>query len=156
IYDLCLPSERARLREVAVPTAGSKGFWRGETRILSARGEEIPVSLMIEAQLATDDSVEFFSAMMHDISERKSYEDKLHYQANHDALTGLLNRGAFEARVARALDSTTRHAEHALLYIDLVHFKVVNDACGHAAGDELLRQLAALFIQHIRERDTLA
>lgn len=157
IYDLCLPSERARLREVAVPTAGSKGFWRGETRILSARGEEIPVSLMIEAQLATDDSVEFFSAMMHDISERKIYEDKLHYQANHDALTGLLNRGAFEARVARALDSTTtRHAEHALLYIDLDHFKVVNDACGHAAGDELLRQLAALFTQHIRERDTLA
>src|SRR5690554_4186206 len=157
IYDLSAPTEQARLREVAVPTARSKGFWRGETRILSARGEDIPVSLMLEAQLASNGSVDFFSAMMHDISERKIYEDKLHYQANHDALTGLLNRSAFEARVARALDSaTTRHTEHALLYIDLDHFKIVNDACGHAAGDDLLRQLAALFHEHIRDRDTLA
>src|SRR5690606_35608978 len=55
IYDLSAPTEQARLREVAVPTARSKGFWRGETRILSARGEEIPVSLMVEAQLTSDE-----------------------------------------------------------------------------------------------------
>src|SRR5690606_24021015 len=131
--------------------------WRGESRIVAADGQEVPVSLTIEAQFAANGRVEFFSGIMHDISERKAYEDKLHYQASHDALTGLVNRREFEARLARAMEATTtRHAEHALLYIDLDHFKVVNDACGHEAGDELLRQLAALFGDQIRDRDTLA
>ena len=82
---------------------------------------------------------------------------RLIYQASHDALTGLINRREFELRLERALQSAMQQGrEHALCYMDLDQFKVINDTCGHAAGDELLRQLALLLKGNLRERDTLA
>lgn len=82
---------------------------------------------------------------------------RLVYQASHDALTGLINRREFEHRLERALLSALQQGrEHALCYMDLDQFKVINDSCGHAAGDELLRQLALLLKGNLRERDTLA
>ena len=82
---------------------------------------------------------------------------RLVYQASHDALTGLINRREFEQRLDRTLLSALQQGrEHALCYMDLDQFKVINDSCGHAAGDELLRQLALLLKGNLRERDTLA
>jgi diguanylate cyclase (GGDEF)-like protein len=82
---------------------------------------------------------------------------RLVYQASHDALTGLINRREFEQRLERTLLSALQQGrEHALCYMDLDQFKVINDSCGHAAGDELLRQLALLLKGNLRERDTLA
>ncbi|HSJ81992.1 MAG TPA: EAL domain-containing protein [Thiobacillus sp.] len=82
---------------------------------------------------------------------------RLVYQASHDALTGLINRREFEQRLERTLLSALQQdREHALCYMDLDQFKVINDSCGHAAGDELLRQLALLLKGNLRERDTLA
>ena len=82
---------------------------------------------------------------------------RLIYQASHDALTGLFNRREFEQRLERALLSAMQQGrEHALCYMDLDQFKVINDTCGHAAGDELLLQLALLLKGKLRERDTLA
>jgi diguanylate cyclase (GGDEF)-like protein len=82
---------------------------------------------------------------------------RLVYQASHDALTGLINRREFEQRLERTLVSALQQdREHALCYMDLDQFKVINDTCGHAAGDELLRQLALLLKGNLRERDTLA
>jgi diguanylate cyclase (GGDEF)-like protein/PAS domain S-box-containing protein len=79
------------------------------------------------------------------------------YQATHDALTGLCNRNEFERRLALMLDHARQHGrEHALCYLDLDQFKIVNDTCGHHAGDEVLRQLAPLLKTRLRERDTLA
>ncbi len=82
---------------------------------------------------------------------------KLSYQASHDMLTGLINRREFEVRLERALFSAQHQdREHALCYMDLDQFKIVNDSCGHVAGDELLRQLTLHLQQEVRERDTLA
>jgi len=82
---------------------------------------------------------------------------RLVYQASHDELTGLINRREFEQRLERLLQSALQQGrEHALCYMDLDQFKVINDTCGHAAGDELLRQLALLLKGNLRDRDTLA
>jgi diguanylate cyclase (GGDEF)-like protein len=82
---------------------------------------------------------------------------RLVYQANHDALTGLVNRNEFEHRLSQAISTAQAHGRsHALCYLDLDQFKVINDTCGHAAGDELLRQVALMLKELLRERDTLA
>lgn len=92
-----------------------------------------------------------------DITETYTLSEKLKYQAKHDALTGLVNRYEFESRLQHLLqDSRKTHARHALLYMDLDHFKVINDTCGHDAGDELLRQLGRMLKEHISGDDTLA
>ncbi|XHS77950.1 diguanylate cyclase domain-containing protein [Burkholderiaceae bacterium UC74_6] len=79
--------------------------------------------------------------------------DKLHYRATHDSLTGLVNRAEFSQRLQHALQ---RSGEHALLALDLDHFKAVNDQHGHAAGDAVLRQIAHLIRHTVRSRDTVA
>lgn len=83
--------------------------------------------------------------------------ERLSYQASHDALTGLVNRREFEHRLEKALSSArTEGRVHALCYLDLDQFKIVNDTCGHVAGDELLRQLTVLLQSKVRDTDTLA
>jgi len=81
---------------------------------------------------------------------------KLANHASHDVLKGLINRHEFECRVERAIEHARMHAAtHALLYLDLDQFNAVNDTCGHAAGDELLQQVARLFLSSVRQCDTL-
>jgi diguanylate cyclase (GGDEF)-like protein len=81
----------------------------------------------------------------------------MQYDASHDALTNLANRREFEQRLAQLLvSSRTKETEHALLYLDLDQFKIINDTCGHDAGDELLRQLSAKLAEQIRSRDMIA
>lgn len=84
-------------------------------------------------------------------------ETTLEYMAYHDSLTDLVNRREFERRLAQALDDIQHNGgHHTLLYLDLDQFKIVNDTCGHIAGDHLLKQVAALLSDHIRADDTLA
>ena len=81
----------------------------------------------------------------------------LRHQAQHDDLTGLINRREFEVRLERCLKSVHEHnAQHVFCYLDLDQFKLVNDTCGHSAGDELLKQISVLLANKMRERDTLA
>lgn len=83
--------------------------------------------------------------------------EKLTHQATHDALTNLVNRGEFERRLQRVLQTTeVNKTEHVLCYLDLDQFKIVNDTCGHLAGDELLRQLPCVLRETVRKRDTIA
>lgn len=92
-----------------------------------------------------------------DVTEAQTLAQQLSYQATHDALTGLVNRQEFERRLERVLDEARQKGgEHALLYLDLDRFKVVNDSCGHTAGDQLLRQLSDRLQARMRARDTLA
>ena len=95
--------------------------------------------------------------VFHDVSEQRRLSGEMSYRATHDALTGLVNRAEFEARLQRLLQKSYEDdSEHALLYIDLDQFKLVNDACGHAVGDQLLQQVSKLLGGAIRNRDTLA
>lgn len=91
-----------------------------------------------------------------DVTKQRQLTQKLAYQAAHDSLTGLLNRDEFENRLRKILTSIRKNDIHGLLYLDLDQFKIVNDTCGHSAGDELLRQVTALLLSKLRARDTLA
>ncbi|AMB85239.1 PAS domain S-box protein [Pseudomonas agarici] len=95
--------------------------------------------------------------VLHDMTQERQYIANLSWQATHDALTGLANRREFEYRLEQALHNLGRQpARHALMFLDLDQFKLVNDTCGHAAGDELLRHICALLQSGLREGDTLA
>jgi diguanylate cyclase (GGDEF)-like protein/PAS domain S-box-containing protein len=92
-----------------------------------------------------------------DVTDEHHLKDQLTHQATHDALTGLINRLEFDRRLKNCLSSHhNQHIKHGLIYIDLDQFKIVNDTCGHQAGDQLLRQLSSLITSKIRGRDTLA
>ncbi len=92
-----------------------------------------------------------------DVRQTRALTRQLSHQATHDALTGLLNRCEFEQRIQQALDNTHSDSSHyALCYIDLDQFKIVNDTCGHTAGDELLRELGTLLQKKLRDSDTVA
>jgi diguanylate cyclase (GGDEF)-like protein/PAS domain S-box-containing protein len=104
-----------------------------------------------------DGSIQGVEGSIRDISEYKIAKDKLSYQASHDGLTGLINRYEFEARVSRLLtEHKDRESHHAMCFMDLDQFKVVNDTCGHVAGDEVLRQVGEVLRGIVRKRDTLA
>lgn len=95
--------------------------------------------------------------VFHDVTEARALSHKISYQASHDALTGLYNRSEFELAAVRLLHSAkVMHHQHCMLYMDLDQFKVVNDTCGHIAGDQLLRQLSNLLLNNTRKSDTLA
>lgn len=92
-----------------------------------------------------------------DITETRRLTDKIAYQASHDELTGLTNRSQFDAYIQNLVDQAqTDNSTHVMCYLDLDQFKVVNDTCGHLAGDELLRQLGELLKQQVRKTDLLA
>jgi diguanylate cyclase (GGDEF)-like protein/PAS domain S-box-containing protein len=95
--------------------------------------------------------------VFHDVSEARELNRRLSYHASHDVLTGLVNRREFENRMERALKSAkARETSYALCYLDLDQFKIVNDTCGHSAGDALLGQVGGLLKSKVRWRDTLA
>lgn len=95
--------------------------------------------------------------VFHDVTESRQLSRQLSWQARHDALTGLVNRRQFEQDLSEAIVSVRQdHHQHVLCYIDLDRFKVVNDTCGHTAGDRLLCQVTALLQSHVRDGDILA
>ncbi len=96
--------------------------------------------------------------VLHDMTSEKKYIARLSWQASHDSLTKLANRREFEHRLELALrhQGRDREAPHALMFLDLDQFKIINDTCGHAAGDKLLCEVAALLQLHLRVDDLLA
>ncbi len=94
--------------------------------------------------------------VLHDTSELRGLTRQMTYQASHDPLTGLVNRREFERRLQEALESASSGGvTHALCYLDLDRFKAVNDTCGHTAGDNMLREVATLIKDAVRDSDTV-
>jgi diguanylate cyclase (GGDEF)-like protein/PAS domain S-box-containing protein len=128
-----------------------------DTLLLSRDGSEFGIE--DSAAPIRNASGEVLGAVLvfRDVSEQRRMSGEMTYRATHDALTGLVNRAEFEARLTRLLRKAhEEQSEHALLYIDMDQFKLVNDACGHAIGDQLLKQVGRLLGEAIRARDTLA
>ncbi len=95
--------------------------------------------------------------VFYDVAASRGNTHLMSYHATHDRLTGLVNRAEFERRLKAVIEeSRSRGGEHALCYLDLDQFKLVNDTCGHAAGDQLLRQLTRQLQTRARDTDTLS
>ncbi|MGI9245988.1 MAG: diguanylate cyclase [Steroidobacteraceae bacterium] len=120
-------------------------------------GSKIVVLENARAVRDADGHVLFYEGTLTDITAAHELSQQLSYDASHDALTGLANRRDFEMRLQRALEmSHATGATHAVLFLDLDRFKVINDTCGHAAGDELLRQLGEILQKRLRTSDVVA
>ncbi|GMR20349.1 MAG: hypothetical protein BMS9Abin36_0944 [Gammaproteobacteria bacterium] len=152
-------------RPVTLLATASDRVARGDfgTTLPSVRNDE--VGKLVQSFTAMRDNIQRYQNELRQEMEKHRdtanalYHEKerVSYHASHDALTGLINRREFEQRAAIAIDGAINHnTEHAILYIDLDQFKVVNDTCGHVAGDELLRQLGPILHRKIRTGDTLA
>ena len=119
-------------------------------------GSTVSVNL-VGSPILTEGQVSGIVVVLHDMTQERQYIANLSWQATHDALTGLANRREFEYRLEQALNGLARQAgRHSLMVLDLDQFKLVNDTCGHAAGDELLRHICAVLQSGLREGDTLA
>jgi diguanylate cyclase (GGDEF)-like protein/PAS domain S-box-containing protein len=128
------------------------------TVVVTRRGQEI--AIQDSAAPIRDRAGNLIGAVMvfHDVSKERRLHRALHYQASHDALTGLINRREFENRLTAAVENARQDAKarHVLLYLDLDQFKLVNDTCGHPAGDLLLKQITGVIQSRVRGGDTLA
>jgi diguanylate cyclase (GGDEF)-like protein/PAS domain S-box-containing protein len=129
-----------------------------EAVIISRSGQEVAVQANAAPIRGRDGRVAGVVIVCHDVSRERRMKRLLSYQAAHDALTGLINRREFESRLGAALQSVRNDPElrHVVVYVDLDQFKVVNDTCGHAAGDMLLRQVTALLQTRLRAADVIA
>lgn len=131
----------------------------GRKAVLLARasGEEYSIELSVSPLKNPHNEVTGAVIVLHDVSEQRGLARQMSYQASHDALTGLVNRREFERRLQEALDAArTGPVSHVLSYLDLDRFKVVNDSCGHVAGDNMLREVAGLLKDAVRDSDTVA
>jgi diguanylate cyclase (GGDEF)-like protein/PAS domain S-box-containing protein len=119
-------------------------------------GSSTPVSL-VASPLRIDGNPAGAVFVFHDMTDEQALIERLSWQASHDALTGLANRREFEHRLEAALDRLDQSgAQHILMLLDIDQFKIVNDTCGHAAGDELLRQATVILQAPLRRGDVLA
>lgn len=132
-------------------TAGRRGL------MISSNGaEERSVELTVTPLKGAKGDLTGTVIVVRDVSEVRGIARQMSYQASHDALTGLVNRREFERRLEEALKSAHANtARHVLCYLDLDRFKSVNDSCGHIAGDSMLREVADLIKEAVRDSDTV-
>jgi len=125
---------------------------------LTRQGEPSPIPFELSiVNLVDDPTVGGFVLTGHDVTDRKRLEEELSYQAFHDSLTGLGNRGLFLDRLAHSLERAVRNNDRiAALFLDMDGLKAANDRLGHAAGDSLLRSMAGVLVGCIRRSDTAA
>lgn len=131
--------------------------WSGELQNRRKNGELYWIKEYVAPIQGDDGEVTHYVAIQEDITEARMLANELSYQATHDKLTGLINRSEFERRLTELVfEAQNNQSTHAMCFVDLDQFKVINDTCGHVAGDELLRQLGHLLMGTVRKSDTLA
>lgn len=161
LYDVIADTRESVERDVKYIHTKKQSF-AGEWRYY--RKDNSLIDLEVSANLISYEERDALCIVVRDITDRKQAENalreserRLSWQATHDPLTELINRREFERRLEQAVLSTKNsHEQHALCYLDLDRFKIVNDTCGHVAGDALLRQISSLFKTGLRKADTLA
>ncbi len=126
--------------------------------LVPANGEgEVSIDAAASPIVGQDNEVKGAVLIMRDVGELRGLAREMSYQASHDALTGLVNRREFERQMNKVLDSVrSENVQHVLCYMDLDRFKAVNDTCGHSAGDNMLREVAALLREQVRDSDVVA
>lgn len=126
-----------------------------EVRLKTVFNKNVWVEIKFH-QLIKDDQVEGLTATLDNITDRKKAEEKLNHLALHDTLTGLYNRYYFDNELNRlTLLASRGKTRHSLLYIDLDHFKIINDTEGHQTGDMVLREVSQILAQRLRQSDIL-
>lgn len=131
--------------------------WSGEFQNRKKNGQLYWVRQNIAPIFDKSNVITHFVAIQEDITEARRINEQNAYHATHDMLTGLVNRYEFERRLDRVIDTAKQGgSSHAMCFVDLDQFKIINDTCGHVAGDALLRYLAAVLREKLRVRDTLA
>jgi diguanylate cyclase (GGDEF)-like protein/PAS domain S-box-containing protein len=138
-------------------TGSRVNLGRRSILISRATGGELGVEATASPIRGPDGDVSGVAVMLHDVSELRGLTQQMSYQASHDALTGLVNRREFERRLGEALEvARAGRQSHVVCYLDLDRFKAVNDTSGHLAGDNMLREVAALIREAVRDSDTVA
>ena len=140
----------------ALATGGRVTMGRRAMLVPAGAGPERSVEISVTPLRFEGKEILGLVLVLHDTSELRGLTRQMTYQASHDALTGLVNRREFERRLQEAMDSAqTANVGHALCYLDLDRFKTVNDTCGHTAGDNMLREVASLIKEAVRDSDTV-
>jgi len=133
------------------------GVWRGEIWNRRKNGEVFPVWQNVSSVRNKGGKIVQFISISSDITEKKASEERIHHLAHFDVLTDLPNRTSFQIEFKRAVAHATRENEHmALLFLDIDHFKLINDAYGHLVGDEVLKHIGQCLVALIREEDLIA
>lgn len=137
-------------------TGAHAGLGRRALMLAKAAGVERSIGVSATPILGPGGEMVGAAIMLHDVTELTGLARQVSYQASHDALTGLVNRREFERRLAEAIESSRGgQTAHMMCYLDLDNFKSVNDTCGHLAGDNMLREAAALLKDAVRDSDTV-
>ena len=139
--------------------AAGQAVTLGRRAVLLARPDGVERSVEVTAAPLRTDAGELAGSvvLLHDVTELRGITRQMSYQASHDALTGLVNRREFERRLLDSLEGARGGAQgHVLCYLDLDRFKAVNDTSGHMAGDNMLREVAGLVKDAVRDSDTVA
>ena len=141
----------------ALSTGVSVNLGRRALLLSRATGSERSIELSASPIRNETQAVTGAIVLLHDVTELRGLARQMSYQAAHDALTGLVNRREFERRLEEATEGAHRcDSAHVLCYLDLDHFKTVNDSSGHLAGDAMLREVAKLLRDAVRDSDTVA
>ena len=155
--DVYAPASRAIFLAEAVPTANRFGVWSGEIDLLLPDGGQVPVSQVLVAHRRADGSVDYYSSITRDLSEKRVLEEQLANVGLYDATTGLPNRPVLVEALGDAIDAALQAATQvAVLLLDIDHFKLVNDSFGHDAGDLMLRMVAQRFDSVLGSNDLVA